>query len=150
MALMKHEPPKPLDAFDRFFGQWPEFLHRPVVLWPRDLDDVLRVDEYQEDGTLVVKAEMAGIDPDKDVEITLADGTLHIKAERRSEVKSAGTDFTHQELRYGSFSRDVPMPEGATEKDVVATYKDGILEVRVPIPRPLGKPEPKKIAVNRT
>jgi HSP20 family protein len=95
---------------------------------------MLRVEEYREGDTLVIRAEMAGIDPDKDVEITVSDGVLHISAQRREEEKTEGKDYYRQELRYGSFSRDVALPEGCSEEDVKASYQDGILEIRVPVP----------------
>ena len=95
----------------------------------------MRVDEYRENETLVVRAEMPGMDPAKDMEITVSDGILHISAERRDEKRDEGKDYYRQELRYGSFSRDLPLPEGVKESDVKASYRDGILEVRVPMPK---------------
>ena len=93
----------------------------------------LRVEEYQEGSTLVVKAEMPGIDPDKDVDISVSDGVLHIQAERQetSEHKDKGGYRT--EFRYGSFARDIPLPSGSKDSDVSASYRDGVLEVRVPV-----------------
>ena len=132
MALVKKE--RQPDVFDRFFGRWPEWMHRPVMVWDDDLDDVLRVEEYRENGTLVVRAEMPGIDPEKDVEITVSDGMLHIHGERREEEKTEEKDYRRRELRYGSFTRDLPLPEQYSEGDVKASYKDGILEIRVPVP----------------
>ena len=76
---------------------------------------------------------MPGIDPDKDVEITVSDGMLHLSAERRSETKTEDKKGYRSEFRYGSFSRSVRLPAGAGEEDVKATYTDGILEVRIPI-----------------
>lgn len=60
----------------------------PALAGSRDL---IRVEEYREDGTLVVRADLPGIDADKDVELTVADGSLHIKAERRQEEKRRAT-----------------------------------------------------------
>lgn len=150
MALMRRETPTGhVDRFDRLFEGWPTWFRRPVMLWPFEgLEEMLRVDEYREDGTLVIRAEIAGIDPEKDVEVRVSDGVLHIEAQRREEEKKEGKDFRRQELRYGSFSRDLPLPDGATEADVKASYKDGILEVRVPVPKAEeAKAETKKIPV---
>lgn len=150
MALTRQTPPRPLDVFDRFFEGWPTWFRRPVMLLPETMEDTLRVDEYREDGTEVIRAEMAGIDPEKDVEITVANGVLHIEAHRQEEEKKEGKDFYRRELRYGSFSRDLALPEGATEADVKATYKDGILEVRVPVPEPKAAgTETKKIPITK-
>ena len=93
----------------------------------------IRVEEYTEGDKLVVKAEMPGIDPDKDVQISLSDGRLRIEAERREEKENKTRDSFRSEFRYGSFVRDIPMPLGAKRSDVKAVYKDGVLEVHIPI-----------------
>lgn len=81
----------------------------------------LKVEEFREDGQLVVRAEMPGIDPDNDVEITVSDDILHLRAERRSETKTEDTSGCHSEFHYGSFSRSLRLPAGATEADIKAT-----------------------------
>ena len=136
MAIVRKRAEGPVDVFDRFFGDWPDLFHRPfMVLTPPAGGNLLRVDEYEEDGTRVIKAELPGIDPDHDVEVTMDNGVLHIAAEHRQEEKVDGKDFYRRELRYGSFRRDLPLPDGVTDADVKATYKDGILEIRVPLPK---------------
>jgi HSP20 family protein len=116
--------------------EWPAWFGRPFGdlsgLWT-SLDETLKVEEYDADGQHVVRAEMPGIDPDKDVDITIADGRLHLRADRRSETKTEDTKGYRTEFWYGSFERTLRLPTGATEADVTATYTDGILEVRVPI-----------------
>jgi HSP20 family protein len=140
MALMKHDrskhevTPRRLDFFDRLFDDWPEMLRRPVVLWPERGLDSIEVEEFTENGTLVVRVELAGIDPDKDVEVSVEDDVIHVGAERREEEKTEERNYVRRELRYGSFRRDLPLPKGTTQADVKASYKDGILEVRVPAP----------------
>jgi HSP20 family protein len=140
MALVKHDTlkrdmtPRRLEIFDRLFDDWLEMFRRPVVLWPeRDLVD-LRLEEFTEEGALVIRAELPGIDPEKDVEISIEDGMLHIGAERRDESSTEERDYVRKEIRYGAFHRDLAIPKGVVETDVKATYKDGILEVRVPTP----------------
>ncbi|MEC5182899.1 HSP20 family protein [Cryobacterium sp. MP_3.1] len=93
----------------------------------------LRVEEYQEGDTLVVKAEMPGIDPDKDVDISVSDGVLHIQAERQETSQHKEKGGYRTEFRYGSFARDIPLPSGSKDSDVSASYRDGVLEVRVPV-----------------
>lgn len=87
------------------------------------------VEDFMDDDEYVVRAELPGIDPDKDVKVTLENQMLTIRGERREEKK----DKDLQELRYGSFTRAVRLPAGTTADDVEATYNDGILEVRVPV-----------------
>ncbi|HUZ10814.1 MAG TPA: Hsp20/alpha crystallin family protein [Acidimicrobiales bacterium] len=134
-----------LEPFERFFGDLPALVRWPGATW--SAGDLVHVDEYREDNTLVVRAEMAGMDPEKDIEITVSDGMLHIGAERRQEEKDEGKDYYRQELRYGSFSRDLPLPEGVGEPDVTASYSGGILEIRVALPEARVDKAPKKIPV---
>lgn len=86
-------------------------------------------DYYDEAGRYVLRAELPGVDPDKDVEITVQEGVLGIRAERREERK----DKNRSEFRYGSFVRSVTLPVGAQEDQISASYDNGILEVVVPI-----------------
>ncbi|WP_107772602.1 Hsp20/alpha crystallin family protein [Nocardioides sediminis] len=88
----------------------------------------VRVEDYVEGDTYVLRAELPGIDPDKDVEITVDRDVLTISGERREEVK----ERNRQEMHYGSFMRSVTLPGDAREKDISASYADGVLEVRVP------------------
>jgi HSP20 family protein len=150
---MKHDPHgeagEPVSRFDRMFDEWARILPFRAMAFPHwhDLDDLIRVEEFREDGALVVRADLPGIDPDKDVELTVSDGMLHIRAERREEEKQEDKGYLRRELRYGSFSRTLPLPEGATESDITATYRAGILEIRVLEP----KREPaKKIAITKS
>jgi HSP20 family protein len=152
-GLMRREPrgeaPDIFSRFDRLFDEWARMMpFRPMAfpLW-RGAGELIRVEEYREDGTLVVRADLPGIDPDKDVELTVSDGMLHIEAERREEEKQEGKGYLRQEVRYGSFSRSLPLPEGMTEADIIATYKDGVLEIRIPEP----KHEPaKRVAISKS
>ena len=151
-GVVKHEPrhAEHVDVFDRMFDEWPRWFpfRRPAFFaghWNEQ--ELIRVDEYRENGTLVVRAELPGIDPDKDVELTFYDGMLQIEAQRREEEKTEKKGYVRQELRYGSFTRTLVVPEGVTESDITANYKDGILEIRIPTPQV----EPaKKIAISKS
>ncbi len=66
--------------------------------------------------------------------MTVSDGKLRIEAERHTEEKGDEKGYVRQELRYGPLSRSLPLPGVMTEADVTATYKDGVLEIRVPGP----------------
>jgi len=133
MALLRHraeaEHMEPLSTWEH----WPEIFFRP---WFSAFggERFMRVEEFAEDGTLVVRADLPGIDPEKDVEITLADHLLTIEAERHEEEKTEKRRYVCNELRYGGFSRTISVPEGVTEADVKASYRDGVLEVRIPYP----------------
>lgn len=99
-------------------------------------EDMIRVDEFQDEGVLVVRAEIPGIDPEKDVDVTVTDRVLHIEARRHEEEDRSESGYRRKEIRTGSFRRNLPLPSGVDDTDVKATYQDGILEVRVPIPAP--------------
>jgi HSP20 family protein len=133
--------------------EWPDtLLGRRLFDWPEtwtSLEESLpKVEEYEEEGMMVVRAEMPGIDPDRDVEITVADGLLRIKAERRQETKVEEKKGFRSEFQYGAFTRSVALPAGVTANDVAASYTDGILEVRLPMDR--GHAEARKIPVTRS
>ena len=154
MAMAKQEKakgevtPRRLDLHRRFVDEWPEVLRRPVLLWPEHGPERMRVEEFAEGGTFVVRVELPGIDPDKDVQISLVGDMLHIDAERREEEKTEGRDYVRREIHYGSFHRELPVPKGTSDADIEATYKDGILEVRVPMTKAEGEPA-KKIPVTK-
>lgn len=111
--------------------EWPE-RWRKWLDFDAESEGWMKVEEVQEDGTLVVRAELPGLDPDKDVDVSVSDGVLHISAKReeRNEKKDKGS--FRSEFRYGEFSRDLALPTGVDPGKVDAKYKDGILEVRVP------------------
>ena len=138
------------DWFDRWAADWPRPRFWPDLrrVFGESTFEPLRVEEFTEGDSLIVRAEMPGIDPDKDIQISVSDHTLHLRAERREESKTEEKGAYRSEFRYGSFARTVPLPVGATDKDVKATYKDGILEVRIPVDR--GEAESKKIPIQRT
>lgn len=94
------------------------------------------------DDHLVIRAEMPGVDPDKDIEIDVDDGVLTVRAERHKEEKTETKCGFRTEFRYGSFRRTVALPKGTSAEDVKANYRDGILEIQVPVPSapaPAGK-----------
>jgi HSP20 family protein len=123
--------------FDRLFDDWlMEWPFRRPAAHPWPSDGLIRVDEYQEDGVLVVLAELPGIDPEKDVEVTVADGILHIEAERTEAEELAGKGFVRKELRHGTFARTLPLPGGTAPSEITAGYRDGILEIRIPLVPP--------------
>lgn len=104
----------------------------------------IKIEQFVKDGKLIVRAELPGVDPDKDIDVSLHEGYLTIKGERKEEMK----DEHHSEFMYGSFSRTIALPSGFDQKSVHANYKDGILEVSLGIPVSLSNG--KKIPISRT
>lgn len=82
------------------------------------------------DGEYVLKAELPGMDPDEDISITVDDNLITVSAEHIESTE----DKEHSEFRYGSFRRTVRLPGTIPVDDVEASYADGILTIRIPMP----------------
>lgn len=128
------------ELLDFPFGDWQSLLS-PLT----EQVQAIRVEDYVDDGSYVVRAELPGIDPDRDVEITVSDDdVLRIHAERRQEQKEG----QRSEFRYGSFTRSLVLPHGIDAQDVQASYDQGVLTVRMPLPQE--KQKEQRIAVKKT
>jgi len=134
-VIQHHEHMRAPGIWDWFGNGW------PAALRMFEPDKLTRIEEFVQDNRYVVRTELPGIDPDKDVEVTIQDGILNIHGERREDRR----DDQRSEFYYGSFSRSVMLPSGADEQDVKATYKDGVLEVSVKLGEI--KTETKKISI---
>ena len=108
-----------------------------VLDWPR-LDACfethsMRVEEIEEGACFVLRAELPGIDAETDLDVRIRDHAVEIRA-RREQARSATHHGTrHSEFRYGRYWRMLTLPRGARESEASATYRHGILEVRVPL-----------------
>jgi len=108
-----------VDILDGFDAPWGGF--RPVG------DNPMRVEDFIKDGRYVLRAELPGIDPEKDLELTVSNGVLTIRAHRQEETQTK----YRSEFRYGVFTRSVKLPAGAEEDHIQASYDAGVLEVAV-------------------
>jgi HSP20 family molecular chaperone IbpA len=120
----------------------PEFIdwfEEPFLTLRPYLGQPIRIEDYSEDGHYVVRAEIAGIDPEKELEVSVGAGYLAIRVERSGQVEGKH----RSEFRYGSFSRTLELPPRADADDVTAVYANGILTIKVAV-----KGEPKE-AVKR-
>ncbi|HUU03171.1 MAG TPA: Hsp20/alpha crystallin family protein [Myxococcota bacterium] len=111
------------NVFDRFFDS-PFFDVRPTVVAP-----ALEVTENDE--AFSVQLELAGVD-EKDVEITLTEGTLLIKGEKKEENREQKGTCYCSERSYGAFERAIAVPSNVDGDKVAAKYKNGVLEVTLP------------------
>lgn len=105
------------------------------------------MDVTRTDGELIVTAELPGIEPDKDVEITVGEDYLTIKGEKSEETEISEEDRYVHERRYGKFMRRVPVPEGVSADKITADYTNGVLTVKVALPEETKPAEPEKIKV---
>ncbi len=119
-SILRRDPksmvPDLIDWFEAPFVTLRPFFAQPI-----------RVEEYTEDGHYVVKAELAGIDPEKEAEVTVGAGYLTIRAERHDKSEGAH----RSEFRYGVFTRTLSLPADANPDDVTAVYAKGILTITV-------------------
>ena len=89
------------------------------------------VDMFEDDGNLVLKAELPGLKKE-DIEITLTDGGITISGEKKKEKEIKRKDYYKWESSYGSFCRTFALPTEVQQDKVKSTFKDGILEVIMP------------------
>ena len=142
-AVEKAAPERPLSAFgdmerllETFFQRG--WLRPPRMEWPEWAElrlpfegRVPQVDVVDRKGEVLVRAELPGVDK-KDLEISTTDNSVTIKGATRHEEKEEKGDFHRCEISRGSFSRTVPLPDTVDATKATATFKDGMLELRLP------------------
>jgi HSP20 family protein len=104
------------------------------------------LDVWETDNEIVYALDLPGIPEDK-ISVELDDGALTISGERDRAQEESQERFYRFERRFGTFSRTFGVPQGVTESDVSADYKNGVLEVHVKKPE---QPKPKRIQVGST
>ncbi|HEX9064004.1 MAG TPA: Hsp20/alpha crystallin family protein [Streptosporangiaceae bacterium] len=138
MSTLTRKESRPfLDLFD--------WMDSPMTMFRPLLGQGMRMEDYVRDGHYVVRAELPGVDPAKEVDVSVTDGILSIRAERKEEE----IDKTHSEFRYGVFSRRIVLPPGADEEHVEASYDKGILEVVVDLKDKEAKKAEKHITIKQ-
>lgn len=119
--------------FDRAFGDFA--MSRP--LGQGALSDAAtwspRIEAFQKDNQFIVRAELPGLKKE-DVRVNVSDSCLTIEGERRHEFEENRDGVFHTERSYGSFFREIPLPDGAIGDKAEATFKDGVLEVKLDAP----------------
>jgi HSP20 family protein len=107
--------------------------------WPFldiNAEEFIKVEEFIDGDHLVIRAELPGIDPDRDIEVSVENRVLTIAAERQESNRENLESGYRGEFRYGSFIRQVRLPAGTSAEVVSAACKDGVLEIRMPKPTP--------------
>jgi HSP20 family protein len=140
MAITLWRHITPFEGLTRWFDDIDTWLDVdfPEMKWRPSID----IEE--KDGKYMVKADLPGLKK-KDIHVELKDGYLTLRGERKSEHEDKKDNFHRIERNYGSFERTFRVPEGVTEKDIHAKYKDGVLELTIPAPK---VEEPKTTEVN--
>ncbi|GAA1408847.1 Hsp20/alpha crystallin family protein [Catellatospora coxensis] len=110
----------------RLFGDFTDWLESDRPLLP---GHVIRLEDSLTDQEYRIRAELPGMDPDKDIQVSVDGAVLSIHAERRYEEQVKG----RSEFRYGMLQRAVRLPGNADADNIKASYDKGILEVVVPL-----------------
>jgi HSP20 family protein len=130
LALLEEFQDELARLWSRPFGAQ---LARPSRLLAQLPMGVPRLDMFEQDGYLIVKAEVPGVKKE-DLQVELEDGDLVIQGETRAENEASDDQYYRMERRYGRFYRRVALPFDVNPDDIQATMNDGVLEVRIPKP----------------
>jgi HSP20 family protein len=118
------------EAFRRpFFFPWMSRFRFPEFGGLREFSPT--VDIFEEGNDVVVKAVLPGMGKD-DIDVNVTDDVITISGEKKTEEKVEKKDYFRLERSYGSFSRSLTLPAETQTDKVKATFKDGILELRIP------------------
>jgi HSP20 family protein len=139
--------------FEDFGGfNFPTFFKTDFAPFRMEFDNVEwvpQIEVLQNNGQFMVRADLPGLTKD-DVKVELTDDVLTISGERKEEKEEKREGFYRSERSYGSFYREIPLPEGAKTEEAAATFHNGVLEITVPAekveipPRKLEIKEPSK------
>lgn len=114
-------------VFDRMLGDVRGAQPSGTGIWAP------RVEAFQKGDTFIVRAELPGLKKEN-VEVNVTDDAIVIQGERSEEHERNDEGFYASERSYGSFYRAVPLPEGVIADSAKASFKDGLLEVRLQAP----------------
>lgn len=103
------------------------------------------VEMKEQDGELIIRADLPGLAKD-DVKVEVAPDAITLEGERKKTHEETNAGYYRSEVTYGSFYRYLPLPEGVQPDTAKATFKDGVLEVRIQAPK-RQVPEPKRLEI---
>ena len=124
-TLLAGAPANPWELMRRMSEEMSQFGIAPPMLMPH-------IEVEQQGGELVVRADLPGLTAE-DINVSVDRGMLTISGERRQENREEREGFIRSEIRYGTFYRTIPLPDGADETRVVATFRNGVLEITIPV-----------------
>jgi len=136
-ALTRWQPLRELAAWEREIDELlgRSFRLLPLDLWHRpkfvEFEHLAPLEVFERDGQTVVRLEVPGVEME-DIDISITDGALTIKGEKKLEEETKKEGYYHSERYYGSFHRTIPIPEGIDESKISASCDSGVLEVILP------------------
>lgn len=129
-ALLRWNPFRELERVAR---RWETFPHSFADFEDKFGEDFApAVESYVKDGNLVVRADVPGLEL-KDIDVSILGNVLTLKGERKNEQEVKKEDYLRREVSYGSFERRMTLPEGTAADQIKATFKNGVVEVTVPL-----------------
>lgn len=134
MALEKWRPRLMTRSPFRELARLEREMEEIFPAWPwgeRERGWAPAVDMIDEDAEIVLRADLPGLD-EKDIEVTVQDGTLAIRGERKEEKEEKRENYYYSERSYGAFARMLALPAAVEADKVKATFKNGVLEVHLP------------------
>ena len=141
-------PWRPFQELERIMSSWEPRFPRFFEGFEEE-ETVPPVESYVKDGNLVVRADVPGLEP-KDIEISVLHDVLTIKGERKAEKEVKEKDYLRREVSYGAFERRISLPEGAAADKIQATFKNGVVEVSIPLPKGIeGKKIPLQVEAEK-
>jgi HSP20 family protein len=149
MAIVRFEPFRDLvtfqDRLKRFFEDAFRGSRGPSdEEWALGGSWAPSVDIYEQDGNLVLKAELPGIDP-KDVDVRVENNVLTLRGERKLDTEVSKENYHRVERSYGAFSRSFTLPNVVDTDKIKAEFKDGVLRLVLPKKE---EAKPKQITIN--
>ena len=111
---------------------WDSFLEgRPMRRAEDGREWLPSIDVSETKNELVIKAELPGLDP-KDIDISMNNGYLTIKGEKKHEKEEKDENYHLIEKSYGSFTRSVRLPREVQNDKITASFKNGVLRITLP------------------
>jgi HSP20 family protein len=124
--------------FDDFNGnRFPNLFAEEVFPFSKEFENVAwtpKIEVLQHNGDLTVRADLPGLTKD-DVKVELTDEALTISGERKEEKEEKREGYYRSERSYGTFYRQIPLPQGVDANKATATFNNGVLEVTVQVPK---------------
>lgn len=103
------------------------------------------MESFRNNGNIVIRAELPGVEP-SEVHVTLTGDTLTVSGEKKHSREADENDVYFREISHGRFERSFKLPEGVKQEDVKASFKNGVLELSIPVPES-EKPQQVRIEV---
>ena len=142
MTTTRYDPFGIFRDFDRYLQT--QTFARPLVGFNKEGTWIPRLDVYHRDGSLVVRVEVPGVDPE-DIDVTVEGDMLKISGSRSLGTATEELRFRRKEIFEGTFIRNVRIPRATDREAIEAFSSHGILEITVPMPVEV---VPRKIAVH--